>query len=147
VENNADGTAETNNSGTLTFTSVSAPYADLQVANISVDPADLTSGATFTVRWDDSNTGTKATGTGWTDVIVIKNLTTGETLATVNVPYDPAQAGNGEIAGGTSRARQYTGKLPDGVRGVGQIQITITTDSNNTVAEFNAAGTAETNNT
>ena len=148
VENNSVGTAETNNTGSLTFASVSAPYADLQVANISIDPsAGLKSGGSFVVHWDDSNIGTKATAVGWTDLIVIKNLTTGETLASVAVPYDPTQTGNGSIAAGTSRSRQYTGKLPDGVRGIGQIQVTITTDINNNVLEFNSSGTGETNNT
>ena len=147
VENNAGGTAETNNSGSLTFTSAIAPYADLEVSNITVNPSSLASGGSFVVNWDDTNIGTKATGVGWTDLVVIKNLATGATLATVAVPYDPTAQGNGAIAAGDQRSRQYAGKLPDGLSGVGQIQITITADSNNTQFEYNSAGTGETNNT
>jgi hypothetical protein len=36
--------------------------------------------------------------------------------------------------------------LPDGVRGAGEIEITVTTDANNNVREVNGAGNAEANN-
>ena len=112
AENNAGGTAESNNSGSVTFTSTIAPYSDLTVTNVSIDPSTLTSSGTFVVNWNDSNIGSKATGVAWVDLVVIKNLTTGETLATVSVPYDPAAAGNGAIAGGASRAPPIRPKRP-----------------------------------
>ena len=57
------------------------------------------------------------------------------------------QAGPSTIAAGGSAARSFALKLPDGTAGVGTLQVTVTVDSKNNVVEYNAAGTAETNNT
>ena len=128
-------------------TTTLATYPDLQVANLSIDPpGSLASGGVVTIHWDDRNAGDKATSSGWTETVAIKNTTTGETLASVPLVYDPATAGSGNIGPGTSRSRQYVYQLPDGTRGIGQIQVTVTTDSGNSVFENNAGGTAETNN-
>ncbi|MCB1943603.1 MAG: hypothetical protein KDI53_16430, partial [Candidatus Accumulibacter sp.] len=138
---------EANNAAVVTTTSTLATYPDLEVANLRIDPpSGLVSGASFTVLWNDSNTGARATSGGWTDLLVVRNGSTGETLASVALPYDPALAGNGSITPGGTRARQYTYQLPDGLRGVGQIQVTVSIDSSQTIFENNAGGTGEGNN-
>src|SRR5262249_45150103 len=61
--------------------------------------------------------------------------------------FDPAAAGSGGLPGaGQSRSRSYLLHLPEGTRGAGQIQVTLTVDTLNAVREVNAAGDAETNN-
>ena len=60
--------------------------------------------------------------------------------------YDPAAGGNGSIAAGGSHANQFSYTLPDGPRGTGNIEITVVADTNNNLFEYNAGGTAETNN-
>jgi len=50
------------------------------------------------------------------------------------------------IKPGQSRPRSYVYTLPDGARGVGQIEITLTADALNAVSEYNASSNAETNN-
>ena len=148
-EYNAAGNAESNNDAAVSFTGTLASYPDLQVANLSVDPASgLTSGSTFTVRWADSNTGTKAASGSWNDRVVIRNTTTNETLVDTTVAYNAAVSGN--IVPGSSQPRQFGYQLPDGARGIGNIQITVTVDSassgSGAVFESNAGGNAETNN-
>ena len=145
AEYNTAGTAESNNSSSVTRDSVLGLTPDLQAVNVALDPAiGLQSGSSLIVHWDDTNTGTKATGSSWSDSIVIKNTTTGETLVTATVPYDATSGG--AITPGQSRSRQYAFTLPDGSRGMGRISFTITVDSSNQVFENNAAGTGESNN-
>jgi hypothetical protein len=146
-ENNAGGTAEANNTALLTRSSALAAYPDLQVSGLGIDgPAGVVSGGTVTVRWDDGNTGSGATTGAWTDLLVVKNTSTGETLISRALAYDPALAGNGNIAAADKRARQYSFQLPDGASGVGDLLLTVTADSGNALFENNPAGTAESNN-
>ena len=146
-ESNAGGTAETNNTSSITQTSTLAPYPDLRVANLAVDPATgLQSGSGVVVHWEDTNTGSRATGGSWHDRVTVQNATTGEILVTATLLYDATAVGNGPIAPGGSRARQYSLTLPDGVRGAGPIKFTVSTDVSDEVAESNTAGDAEANN-
>ncbi|HND51949.1 MAG TPA: CARDB domain-containing protein, partial [Pirellulaceae bacterium] len=146
-ETNAGGTAESNNATAITASSTIAPYADLTVANVTVSPAaNLTSSGNVTIRWDDVNTGSLSTSNSFHDVVFVKNLTTGETLVNTSIQYDQSLAGNGPIAAGAAKSRQYTFKLPDGTRGAGDLQIVVTTDYYNAQYEYNAVGTGESNN-
>ena len=70
----------------------------------------------------------------------IENLTTGVTLVNTTVP------GGNAIGAGQSQPLSYTVRIPDGNVSVGQIQFTVTTDANNSVFEYNSAGTGEANN-
>src|SRR5262249_35475387 len=88
--------------------------------------------------------GNGATVGGWSDQVTVKNLTTGETLVSTTVGYDPNALG--AIAAGQSRPRQLAFTLPDGPRGSGTLQVTVTADSGNGVFEYNTSGTAEANN-
>jgi len=153
-EYNTSGTGETNNSNTSAkVTSVLAPSPDLQVTVLSVTPSvGLQSGSAVTLSWDDANTGTGATHGSWYDAITVTNTSTNEVLASTTLLYDASAAGNGPIAAGDVRARQFVLTLPDGSRGAGQIQFSVTTDVYNQVFEFNTSGpngtsTAESNNT
>src|SRR5262249_48625218 len=92
-EYNPSGTAESNNTPSIPLDSTLAPYPDLRVTNLSATPASgLQSGSTMTVIWSDTNAGTRATSGSWTDAIVIKNLDTGETLASTTIAYDATAA-------------------------------------------------------
>src|SRR5262249_50676959 len=122
-------------------------YPDLQVSNLSVNPPSLQSGGALTVQWDNANTGGTATQGSWIDYLTITNKTTGATLRTATVAYDASAAGNGNIAPGAARPRQYTYQLPDGDPGVGNIEFAVTADYLNALPEFNAGGTGESNNT
>ena len=129
-------------------TSPTAQAPDLQVNGLSVvasGGAAITSGSTLAISWADANTGTGPTNTSWTDSLVVTNTTTGQIIATRLLNYDAGA--NGALAAGASYARNATVLLPDGSPGVGSIQVTVTTDSGNTVTESNAGGTAFTNNT
>ena len=146
AEANAGGTASTNNNANITVTSALAPYPDLQVTGLQLNPSGiLFAGQNMTVLWNDANTGNGPTPGSWTDTVLVKNLTTGQTLQTINVPYNAATAG--AIAAGQSFAQQTGVTLPGGAAGAGNISVTVTVDAGNNIFEFNSAGTAETNNT
>ena len=145
----ADGTeAEANNTTKVNRNSTLSPYPDLQVTGLAVEPAaGVESGGQITIRWTDSNGGNGATGASFYDRVSVVNTTTGQTLTSTNLLYDPAVAGNGPIAAGGTRTRTHNFTLPDGPPGVGVLRITVATDSNGDLFEYNGAGTAETNNT
>jgi hypothetical protein len=105
-ERNNDGTADTNNTATLTVQStVAAP--DLQVGSLSIEPASgLRSGSNLVVHWAEVNAGNAAAAVPFSDSVTIRHTTTGETLAAASVGYDPGAAGNGTIAAGRSRAER-----------------------------------------
>ena len=147
-EFNSAGTAETNNTASTSETTTAAPYPDLQVTGLELNPATgLESGQNVTVQWNDANTGNGAATGSWTDTLVVTNTTTGQTLDTKSVPYNATASGNGPLAAGQSNTQKVTILLPDGTPGIGSIQFTVTVDSANTIFEYNSAGTAETNNT
>ncbi len=119
---------------------------DLQVTDLRVEPAtQLMSGLGVTLRWKDSNLGNRSTADSWRDHIVVRNATSGETLLDTTLPYDASSGGDlgpGEL---TERAHAFT--LPQGQRGVGSIQFSVTCDDLNQIVESNPANTAESNNT
>ncbi len=138
VEYNTAGTAKTNNTSTLNFSSTLAPYADLTIANgfPTVDASSvLQSGGTIVVDWKDKNIGTGAAGTAFTDLIALKNTTTGQSLSSQQVSGPSPLA-----SGATSTQQQVTFTLPDGAAGVGNWLITVTTDNGQTVKEYDANG-------
>ncbi len=147
-EYNPGGTGETNNTATITQTSVLAPYPDLQVTGLQLSPATgLLSGQQLTIQWDDSNTGNADAATSWTDTVVVKNTTTNQTLDTVNVPYNATSTGAGPLAAGQSYAQQTMVTLPDGTPGIGTVQVTVTTNATGSLFEDNPGHTAQSNNT
>ena len=144
-----DGTAgaEANNTAATERSSTLAPYPDLRVQNLTTSPADgIQSGTTLVVRWEVANAGNRATAGSWYDLVQIRNKATGQLLLSRAVSYDAAAQGNGPIDPNGVRSRQTTYTLPDGDAGVGELDVTVTTDHGNGVFEYNTAGTAETNN-
>ena len=99
----------------------------LSVTGLTTSPSSgLQSGTNLVVQWSDTNTGTLPAAGSFTDLITVTNTTTGQVLATADVPYDATTLGN--LAAGASAPQQYAFRLPDGDPGVGQIQFTVTTD-------------------
>ena len=129
-----------NSVSTTTF----AATRDLQVAGLAVTSSGTPqSGSQVTIGWDDTNTG-NLTATGpWDDSVTVIDTTTGTTLINgAIVPY-----GGGAINPGQESAQSYTFTLPGGSAGVGNIKVLVTVNSNHAVAVYNAAGTAQSNNT
>ncbi len=146
TEVNAAGTAESNNTATLDVTSTLAAYPDLQVTDLSVSPAGgWAPGTTVTIGWTTRNQGNAATTGSWVESVTVVNLTTGQTLLNLPVPFDTSATG--PLASLGSRSRSATLIWPTGTSGLGQFRFTVTTDSTGQVFESNAAGTGETNNT
>ncbi|WP_051319435.1 CARDB domain-containing protein, partial [Chitinimonas koreensis] len=145
AEFNQLGTGESNNQ--LTRNVPVGP--DLRVAGLRVAPGTATAGEQLAILWDVRNDGAVAVPVGWSDRVVVINRATGEKLVDVVLPYDPAQAGNGPLEAGGSRARAYAFRLPDGLRGTGPLQIVVTADeaaSGGVLFEANLSNDAEANN-
>ena len=138
---NGHSDAEQNNTSQAAFDAT----RDLTVANLRFTPASgAQAGTLVTIQWDDTNAGNLAVAGSFNDLVTVINSTTGQTLASVSVPYDGT--GRGPIGAGQSRTQQYGLNLPLGSPGVGLIQVSIQADVSNGIAEYNAAGNAETNN-
>src|SRR5207249_1149098 len=92
---------------TIAVTNVlDGPAPDLQIANLRVDdPNNLRSGEPVTVRWEVTNAGNLPTTGAFFDRLVVRNQSTGETLATVTLIYDPAVSGN--IPAGQNSSRSF----------------------------------------
>ena len=140
-ENNLAGTAETNNSSKVSVLSA----ADLVVGNLVSDKTSPVTGDLITLSWNDINNGNTAINAGWYDHIVVVNKTTGATLVNQQLRFDPASGSL--VQAGASAARSFSFLLADGTAGVGNLQITVTTDQNTSgvgsLVEANASGTAE----
>jgi hypothetical protein len=145
-EANLSGTGEGNNS-TETIR-ISGP--DLRIRNLLVNQPVIEAGGLVTVNWEDWNDGAAPTPANFNDRIVVTNRTTGERLLDTSLLYNQGATGAGAIEPGQSRARSFTFRLLDGLRGTGEIQISITADQNSAgfsvLYETNLAGDAELNN-
>ncbi len=131
----------------ITETSTIALYPDLQVQDLAVSPAVIVSGSTVQVTWDDANTGDGPVDQAFTDNLTVVNTTTGATLLSTGIGFDPTQSGHSPIAAGGSQPQAYSFTLPQGDPGVGNLTFTVTTDADNQIFEYNPQGTGETNNT
>ena len=145
-EFNPSGTGENNNLSIATRTSTLSAYPDLRVTNLTVTPLVLQSGADVSVTWATTNSGNGPVEAPFYDHLIVRNRTTAETLVNTALYYNPAVATNGPIAGGQSRSRGYSFLLPDGARGAGEFEFTVTSDSTSAIFEYNATGTSESNN-
>ena len=115
----------------VSLTNLPNEVRDIQVSNLAVKPSTgLNKGSQFVVSWTDTNDGTLPTSALWNDQIVITNTTTGATLTTANVSYDPNLYGALQSNG--TLAQQFTFTLPTTVDGVGNIQVTISADVDHT---------------
>ncbi len=141
LEYNPDGTPRTVVPATLSGTSTLAVYPDLQATGHGIRPFEpmLRSGGDVTLNWSDANPGSGAAIGGWSDYISVVNTTTGQPVFTA-APFYSAN----NVAAGGSIPRSINFTLPNGVSGVGQLQVTITADSNNSLLEYNPDGTPRT---
>src|SRR5678815_2730615 len=96
-------------------------------STVTANPS-LVSGATLTINWIDVNAGAKAVSSLWYDQLIVFNTTTGVTLTSQLIQYDPAANGNTMLAPGGTLARSVTYKLPDGISGTGTLTVTLKTD-------------------
>ncbi|MBK7999158.1 MAG: putative Ig domain-containing protein [Verrucomicrobia bacterium] len=142
-ENNAGGSAETNNARAV----ISASAPDLLVTSLNVTASpSLQSGAELTIRWAVTNQGNVPVSSAFYDRVTVRNTNTAEVLYNNTVFYNPNQGTNGAILPGGSRARELVMTLPDGARSVGRIEISVTADTFNNLPEHNSGGTGEANN-
>ncbi len=139
--------AYANNTSSITATSTLGNYADLVVASglVTVTPASPQSGGSATVTWNDLNQGDAAVNTAFNDSVLVQRVNSGDSLTTIasgTVSGNPSLA-----AGATSGTQSFTFMLPNGTPGTGEFQITVTTDSGQTVKEYDSNGNpAYTNN-
>ena len=138
---NADGTVEQSSTATITPTSALAPYPDLHVAGLAVDPSSvLQSGGTIALDWSDSNVGDGAAAGNWYDYVNVVNTTTGQTLVSTNQGYSGQN-----IAAGDNTPRSYSFSMPNGAAGVGNLSVTVTADAGGSLPEYNSSGLLDTN--
>ena len=123
--------------GSFTFTPTSGEQAtgenlgvfkavSLAVIGLTTSPSSLQSSANVVVQWNDTNTGTSrrpARSPTWS---LSPTRRPARCWPLASVPYNATTLGN--LAAGASAPQQYAFRLPDGIAGVGQIQITVTTD-------------------
>lgn len=146
-EQNGGGTAEANNATSVNITTTLAPYPDLQVAGLSVAPPSAwLTGSLVTVSWVITNTGNRATTGSWTENLLVRNTNTSQVIVNSTTNYDAGEPGNGNISQNGSRSRTLSFTMPQNVSAYGAFEVTVTTDSDNQLFEFNAQGSAETNN-
>ncbi|MFA7603825.1 MAG: CARDB domain-containing protein, partial [Novosphingobium sp.] len=142
VETNASGTAEINNNGAVEVVSTLAPFIDLTVSDVAATPAGggWAPGDTVTLNWTTTNSGNQATPAGFTERVVVRNVTSNQQIVLANV------AMGGVLAAGEARARSHSIVWPEGLAAHGQFTFTVTTDILDAIVEANDAGTGETNN-
>ncbi len=142
------GTAELNNLGSSAQLAELTPYPDLQVASLAVEPAGAwVEGQNVTLRWRDNNAGDAPINAAWTDRVLVRNASTGATVATADLRYDPAAAGAGAVAAGGFRDRSFSFAWPAGAVGGGRFVFEVATDAGTEIFESNVADNAEANNT
>jgi RHS repeat-associated protein len=132
---------------TDTFTLLDIDWPDLVVTDLVFETqGSVVSSSDYTVRWKTKNNGNFAVSQSFSDRVIVRNLSTGQTHTNQLVAYNPAGAGNGPIGAGESRSRQFSGRLPDGPDGVGNLQIEVIADDDKTIAEYSPVLDAEANN-
>jgi CARDB len=144
-----DSLAQAESNNQIEFTRQSGP--DLQVVNVRVqNPETVHAGGLVTVIWQDINTGQTYVPAAYQDRIVVHNVATGQVLLDTSVPFAPSGNLAQWLPTGGIQNRVFTFKLADGIKAVGDIQITVTADQSSTNAgvlfETNLTNDAEANN-
>ena len=143
-EHNAGGTAETNNVTTSSFLSTLNSYPDLTVTGLAVTPRLSRAGQSLTINYALTNAGDGPVAQAFHYSVQVTHVATGQSLYSRVEQYDAAALG--AIPPAASKPRSATFTLPDGALGAGDLQVTVRADYFNSIFEYNAAGTAETNN-
>ncbi len=122
---------------------------DMQVVGLQVltPETEICAGGEVTISWKDWNSGTSATGAAFHDLIQVLNED-GVVVKEWELVYDPYQ--DGHIEAGGLRERSFTFRLPDGLRGTGNLVLRVTADQNlaglGVLFETNLNNDAEENN-
>ncbi len=117
---------------TVALTVNPATYVDLVVQNLAV--SGVNSDGTFTVSWSTVNNGTGNLPSGWKEHLVIQNLTTGVT------DVDTVLSFSGPLGVGGSAAHTLPATGSYTVNGAGRYQVSVTTNSDQSVYEYNPSG-------
>ena len=130
VEANAGGTGESNNISEL----IRLVGPDMKVKNLHVETTNIDAGGLVTIQWEDWNDGTSSTASAYDDRIVVKNNNANLILLDTSITYNPLASTNntlnGSIAPDGYRQRSFSFRLPEGLKGAGNIGITVTADQN-----------------
>lgn len=118
---------------------------DLQVSSVGVAETKPTSGEPLTVQWTTVNAGDAPVLNSFSERLVVTNTDTNQTLLSEALEYNVVD--HGTIAPGAVVHREYGFTLPDGLPGVGNLRIAVTTDASGNVVESFADSVPETNNT
>ncbi|MEY3143914.1 MAG: hypothetical protein RLY21_2407 [Planctomycetota bacterium] len=122
------------------FNLLPTPAADLVPSAVGLATATPTFGAPITVNWTESNTGTLAASTAWTDLVLLARTPTPSAL---DVPVGILPSGGATIAPSGSIARTVTTTLPlTNELTEGQYWIVVRADANGSLEEK-----SDTNNT
>ncbi|MBL8533517.1 MAG: putative Ig domain-containing protein, partial [Betaproteobacteria bacterium] len=141
----AGALAELNNTTAVSLVSLPSPYPDLRVTGLAISPpSGWAAGQSVTVSWTVNNAGDAAAAAPWSDGILVRNLSTGQTI--VNASQTHSAEVEGALAAGGTRTRSFTFTWPQGTAGSGQIDFAVTTDVSGQVFESNAQDDAEANN-
>ncbi len=121
-----------NNNGT--FTVNLAPYPDLVVGGLQVSGPN--NNGTFTVSWNTVNNGNGAVANNWKEHLVVQNQTTGDKVVDTVLSFSGGLAAGGSVAHTLPISGSYA------VDGPGHFQVTVTTNSDQSLYEDNAQGHA-----
>src|SRR3546814_14886567 len=103
AEENASGTAETNNEATFACQSALAPFIDLSVSGVAVEPASgWAPGDVVTLNWTTTNSGNRPTPAGFSERILVRNASSGQQVLLANVPVAALAAGESRSGSRTS---------------------------------------------
>ena len=144
TEANPEGSGESNN---LTQRLLEVG-PDLQVRNLTIAQSGIEAGGLVTLTWQDVNAGTVPVPTSYSDRIVVSNNTTGQIV--IDTAIDQLLAAGENLAPGAVRERSLTFRLPEGLRGAGELELRVIADQNNAgigvLFETNLAHNGEANN-
>src|SRR3546814_16526863 len=88
AEENASGTAETNNEATFAFQSALAPFIDLSVSGVAVEPASgWAPGDEVTLNWTTTNSGNRPHPAVFSDSKLVRNDSIGTKVLLVTMTY------------------------------------------------------------
>src|SRR6185369_14848591 len=104
----------------------------------------LQTGQSATVNWTVQNSVNAETDGSFSERVTIRNTGNSQVVSDTVQAYD--QSVSGAIGAGQTRSRQVSITLPNGSAAAGSLEVTVTTDTLNNVAEQNSGGTAEANN-
>jgi subtilase family serine protease len=147
LESNSTNTGESNNTAQILRNS----GPDLQVIDLTVDAGLIEAGGLITVRWKDSNVGAVSAMGSYNDRIVVRNLAYNQVILDSSVAMSTEALAQRRLLSGQSVERSFTFRLPEGLRGTGALEISVTADQNSAglglLFETQTNANAEANNT